>query len=318
MTIQSTCHPHSQAASSSLLTNEGGGVGEADTEGGGRRGQTRRCEKRGREAKRKAQCGAEAAGSDRPEGQRARGPEDRGRGWSPDSEKRADNRSRLNSAPERGWVRGHKGMGRQACPPNTCSPAKRRAREGQVPPRARAGRGKQALGAWTGPRPHWDGASGLLRAGRPPGRAEVNTRPRSPVGPPGDHLCSHPNLELTALLATLLAPQPSSPQAGTCGSALWKVRWAGEPSDGPKQREGAGARGPWGTHREPSSANSEVASSGGQCPVLTPPAGSPHRSPAPLWCPSSVPPLPQPGQPLRPTQGSSVCFQRHRRCPSSP
>lgn len=73
VTIQSTCHPHSQAASSSLLTNEGGGVGEADTEGGGRRGQTRRCEKRGREAKRKAQCGAEAAGSDRPEGQRARG-----------------------------------------------------------------------------------------------------------------------------------------------------------------------------------------------------------------------------------------------------
>lgn len=33
MTIQSTCHPHSQAASSSLLTNEGGGVGEADAEG---------------------------------------------------------------------------------------------------------------------------------------------------------------------------------------------------------------------------------------------------------------------------------------------
>lgn len=33
MTIQSTCHPHSQAASSSLLTNEGGGVGETDTEG---------------------------------------------------------------------------------------------------------------------------------------------------------------------------------------------------------------------------------------------------------------------------------------------
>lgn len=30
MTIQSTCHPHSQAASSSLLTNEGGGVGEAE------------------------------------------------------------------------------------------------------------------------------------------------------------------------------------------------------------------------------------------------------------------------------------------------
>lgn len=196
-------------------------------------------------------------------GQRARGPEDRGRGWSPDSEKRADNRSRLNSALELGWVRGHKGMGRQACPPNTCSPAKRQAREGQVPPRARAGRGKQALGAWTGPRPRWDGASGLLRAGRPPRRAEVNTRPRSPVGPPGDHLCSHPNLELTALLATLLALQPSSPQAGTCGSALWKVRWAGEPSDGPKQREGAGARGPWGTHREPSSANSKVASSGG-------------------------------------------------------
>lgn len=33
MAIQSTHHPHSQGASSSLLTNEGGGVGEADTEG---------------------------------------------------------------------------------------------------------------------------------------------------------------------------------------------------------------------------------------------------------------------------------------------
>lgn len=33
VTIQSTCHPHSQAASSSQLTNEGGGVGEADAGG---------------------------------------------------------------------------------------------------------------------------------------------------------------------------------------------------------------------------------------------------------------------------------------------
>lgn len=33
MAIQSTHHPHSQGASSSLLTNEGGGLGEADTEG---------------------------------------------------------------------------------------------------------------------------------------------------------------------------------------------------------------------------------------------------------------------------------------------
>lgn len=117
-------------------------------------------------------------------GQRARGPEDRGRGWSPDSEKRADNRSRLNSALERGWVRGHKGMGRQACPPNTCSPAKRRAREGQVPPRARAGRGKQALGAWTGPRPRWDGASGLLRAGRPPTAGRGEHEAQEPCGSP--------------------------------------------------------------------------------------------------------------------------------------
>ena len=59
MTIQSTCHPHSQAASSSLLTNKGGGVGEADTEGGGKGGQTHRCRKRDTEkeveSKRKAE-----------------------------------------------------------------------------------------------------------------------------------------------------------------------------------------------------------------------------------------------------------------------
>lgn len=45
MTIPSTCHPHSQAASSSLLPNEGGGVSEAGKRGGtpgGLRGQTDR------------------------------------------------------------------------------------------------------------------------------------------------------------------------------------------------------------------------------------------------------------------------------------
>lgn len=64
MTIQSTCHPHSQAASSSLLTNEGGGVGEADmrgvAEGDRHTNAGKETEKRGREAKRKAECGAEA------------------------------------------------------------------------------------------------------------------------------------------------------------------------------------------------------------------------------------------------------------------
>lgn len=60
MTIQSTCHPHSQAASSSLLASEGGGVGEADT-GGGAEGQTHRHRKGDRE-------GAEAAGRGRAHG----------------------------------------------------------------------------------------------------------------------------------------------------------------------------------------------------------------------------------------------------------
>lgn len=61
MTIQSTCHPHSQAASSSLLTNEGGGVGEADRGGaeGDRRTDTgKETEKKKQQARR--QSGAEA------------------------------------------------------------------------------------------------------------------------------------------------------------------------------------------------------------------------------------------------------------------
>lgn len=59
MTIQSTCHPHSQAASSSLLANEGGGVGEADMGGDGGGGQTQTQERREREGSREVWVGQE-------------------------------------------------------------------------------------------------------------------------------------------------------------------------------------------------------------------------------------------------------------------
>lgn len=165
--------------------------------------------KRGREAKGNAKCRVEAeTGQDRARERRAR-LEPSG---SPDSETRAE-----NDAPKRGWAHRHKRTGRQACPLNTCSPAKRQTRAGQVPFGARAGRGKQALGAWTGPRARWDGASGLLRLGRPPQR-----------GPPGAVPVSTParSSQLSWPRSSPCSPRASSLPAGTRRGALWKA-WGG-------------------------------------------------------------------------------------------
>lgn len=145
MTIQSTCHPHSQAASSSLLTNEGGGVGEADT---GRVAEGDRHTDTGkegvRESSREAGWGARRQVPQRPAGL------------------------------ARGQLRQrHNLTGHPPCPPRTCSPAKRQAREGQVPPRARAAAAGRPPGglAWLQTRPGrstsalWAQAN-LPRAGR--------------------------------------------------------------------------------------------------------------------------------------------------------
>lgn len=78
MAIQSTHHPHSQGASSSLLTNEGGGMGEAGTEGDRHTVVGKETEKRQRGQK-KVQCGAEAD-KERATGERERQEQTEGKG----------------------------------------------------------------------------------------------------------------------------------------------------------------------------------------------------------------------------------------------
>lgn len=167
MTIQSTCHPHSQAASSSLLTNEGGGVGEADT---GRVPEGDRHTDTGKEGGEKAarrRGGAEEAGST------------------------------AACRTGRGQLRQHRNLtGHPPCPPRTCSPAKRQAREGQVPPRARAAAAGRPPGglAWLQMRPGkstsalWALAN-LPRAGRQGlrgyrGDTKAQRHPAQAPGPP--------------------------------------------------------------------------------------------------------------------------------------
>lgn len=211
MTIQSTCHPHSQAASSSLLTNEGGGVGEADTEGGGRGGQTHRCKKKRQRGQVEGQVWG--GGRDRPgEGQRARLEPS----WRPDGEARRED-EQAQQRPGAGLGAWAQGDGPPGLPSEYLQSSQETDR-GRAGPAQGKGRARQAGpgspdGAQTPP--GW--STWAPEAGLAPTAGRSGHEAQEPCGSPGYHLCSHPSLEL-AFLATLLALQPraSSLPAGTC------------------------------------------------------------------------------------------------------